>query len=67
VSKRAVIFEAFFSTKGSSGTGLGLAVSQKLIQEHGGTIAVDSCEGAWTEFRIALPVGTPAAAPAQTG
>ena len=66
-SKRDKLFEVFFSTKGASGTGLGLAVAQKIVQEHGGTITVDSCEGAWTEFRIALPAGTQGPAPAQPG
>ena len=45
----------FFSTKGSSGTGLGLSVIQKIIAEHGGAVAVDSQEGEWTEFTIVLP------------
>ncbi|MDA0323093.1 MAG: ATP-binding protein [Verrucomicrobia bacterium] len=53
----ARIFEVFYSTKGSKGTGLGLAVVKKLIEEHGGKIEVDSREGEWTEFRVTLPVG----------
>ena len=53
--QRARIFEAFFSTKGSAGTGLGLAVVKKIVDEHGGEISVDSREGAWTEFMVALP------------
>jgi two-component system, NtrC family, sensor kinase len=62
---RAKVFDAFFSTKGSSGTGFGLAVSQKLVQEHGGRITVDSAEGAWTEFRVTLPIGAPERGPAR--
>ncbi len=50
------IFGVFFSTKGSRGTGLGLAVSRKIIEEHRGAIAVESQEGKWTQFRIRLPV-----------
>lgn len=53
--KRNKIFEAFFSTKGADGTGLGLAVVRKIVGEHGGEISVDSEENEWTEFRITLP------------
>ncbi len=49
------IFNSFFSTKGSRGTGLGLAVSRKIIEEHGGTLSVTSEEGCGTEFLIRLP------------
>ncbi len=55
------IFDPFYSTKGSGGTGLGLAVSRKIVREHGGEISVESCPGAWTEFRVRLPVGHGAA------
>ena len=49
------LFKVFFSTKGSKGTGLGLAVTQKIIQEHGGDIAVESELGRGTSFVIGLP------------
>ncbi|MFM7563991.1 MAG: ATP-binding protein [Planctomycetota bacterium] len=49
------IFELFHSTKGNRGTGLGLAVSRKIIQEHGGEISVDSRLGSGSKFTIALP------------
>jgi signal transduction histidine kinase len=49
------IFELFHTTKGNRGTGLGLAVSRKIIQEHGGEIAVDSRLGSGSKFTIALP------------
>jgi signal transduction histidine kinase len=49
------LFEAFFSTKGSKGTGLGLAVTHKIIEEHGGTIAVQSEEGKGTTFTMRFP------------
>jgi len=55
-NKRDTIFDVFFSTKGSGGTGLGLAVVSKIVREHGGQIMVDSHEGEWTEFRVRLPV-----------
>lgn len=49
------LFKALFSTKGAKGTGLGLLVTQKLIEEHGGTIEVSSKPGIGTTFTIRLP------------
>jgi len=49
------LFKVFFSTKGSKGTGLGLAVTQKIITEHGGAIRAESTLGAGTSFIITLP------------
>ncbi len=49
------IFQVFASTKGSRGTGLGLPVSQKVIREHGGTIAIASELGRGSTFTIELP------------
>lgn len=49
------IFEPFFSTKGSRGTGLGLPVTKKIIEEHGGTLDVDTGELGGAQFRISLP------------
>jgi signal transduction histidine kinase len=48
------VFEAFFSTK-SEGTGLGLAVVKRTIQDLGGTINFESEVGRGTAFHIALP------------
>ena len=48
------IFEPYFSTK-KSGFGLGLAVTKKIIEEHHGSIYVDSEEGAGTTFTVTLP------------
>ncbi|NIA16282.1 MAG: GAF domain-containing protein [Nitrospiraceae bacterium] len=53
--KRAQIFEPFFSTKGSRGTGLGLAVTQKIIHEHGGGVVLEEAPGGGALFRITLP------------
>ena len=48
------IFDMDFSTKGSKGTGIGLAVVKKVITEHKGTIDVSSVAGKGTTFRIIL-------------
>lgn len=45
----------FFSTKGSKGTGLGLSITQKIVQEHGGTLSVNSKPGRGSVFTIVLP------------
>ena len=55
----AQIFQPFFSTKRGKGTGLGLWVSQAIVQNHGGTMRVRSRLGHGTTFTITLPVGGP--------
>ena len=52
---RKKMFTSFFSTKGSKGTGLGLLVTQKIVQEHGGTISVDLEPEKGSIFTIWLP------------
>ena len=51
----AKIFDPFFTTK-VGGTGLGLAIAYRIIDDHGGTIAVEAEEGKGTKFRILIPM-----------
>jgi CheY-like chemotaxis protein len=56
------IFEPFFTTKDiGEGTGVGLAVSHRIVELHEGRIRVDSALGKGTTFTVTLPVGTAAA------
>ena len=50
------LFELFHSTKGNRGTGLGLAVAKKIIDEHEGSITATSTPGEGTTFTLRLPV-----------
>ena len=49
------IFQPFYSTK-SNGMGLGLAISRKIIEEHGGTLRLAESQSQGSMFEIALPV-----------
>jgi two-component system NtrC family sensor kinase len=60
------IFNPFFTTKpAGEGTGLGLSISHDIIvKQHGGSIAVDTAPGQFTEFKIVLPrAGAPLVKP----
>jgi len=50
------IFDVFVTTKGAKGTGLGLAVVDKLIKEHGGRVGVQSERGRGSTFTLVLPI-----------
>ncbi len=57
--KLADIFRPFVSTKGARGTGLGLAVSRKILREHGGDVLVQSQPGQGSLFTLRLPARSP--------
>lgn len=54
---KETLFKAFHTTKGQKGTGLGLAVAKKIIQEHRGTIDLLKVHGGGAACQIVLPVG----------
>jgi PAS domain S-box-containing protein len=51
----AKVFEDFFSTKGTEGTGIGLLVAQKVAEDHGGKVTFSSKPGAGTTFTVTIP------------
>src|SRR5262249_48340951 len=52
---RSRVFEPFFTTKGDRGTGLGLYITKQVVEEHGGTVSVQTGNGG-TSFVISLPL-----------
>jgi two-component system NtrC family sensor kinase len=53
------IFDPFFTSGKDEGSGLGLAVSHQIVQEHGGFVTVESKLGQGTAFFVHVPVGAP--------
>lgn len=49
------VFTSFFTTKGKGGSGLGLLLTRKIVQQHGGSIELETEVGAGTTFRIRFP------------
>jgi signal transduction histidine kinase len=60
---RERIFEPLFTTKGDAGNGMGLAVTYGIVQEHGGSISVESEPGAGAVFSLSFPAAPVPAAP----
>jgi len=52
---RESLFTLFFSSKGQKGTGLGLFIADKIIDQHGGRISVKSKPGQGSRFKITVP------------
>jgi signal transduction histidine kinase len=58
---RDKLFTLFFSSKGYRGTGLGLFIANQIVEQHGGSIEIDSELGKGSNFRIKLPKEMPKA------
>jgi signal transduction histidine kinase len=57
-SIRGKLFEPFVSSGKENGTGLGLTVVQKIVQDHGGDVIVEQTSVAGTVFRLTLPIAS---------
>ena len=57
------VFDRFYRSPGSPGSGLGLPIARNLVEAHGGQISINSSPGVGTEVRFTLPDA--AAEPAQ--
>jgi PAS domain S-box-containing protein len=57
-SQRKKVFDPFFTTK-AKGTGLGLAIARRIVEAHGGQIALSDGDGPGAVFRVTLPRGIP--------
>lgn len=64
---RATLFEPFVSQGKENGTGLGLTVVQKIVQDHGGEVAVERTSPKGTIFRVMLPRPVPTAPVSEPG
>lgn len=63
---RENLFEPFVTTKGQRGTGLGLVVSRRIAERHGGTLECTQSGHAGTVMRLELPTDTPDSQPGDT-
>ena len=53
--QKANLFNLFYSSKGQRGTGLGLFITKKVVEKHGGTIACESSPGSGARFYLVMP------------
>jgi signal transduction histidine kinase len=53
---REKIFEPFFTEGKANGTGLGLTIAQKIVQDHGGKLGIEPSSGLGSTFSIVLPL-----------
>ena len=59
-SDRVRLFDPFFTTRTTQGgSGLGLSVAHKIVEDHGGRIGIESQVGAGSRFSIELPLASP--------
>ncbi len=64
---REKLFTLFFTSKGRKGTGLGLFVANQIVEQHGGTIHVDSVPGRGSRFVMRIPQAAEAGLPGDEG
>ena len=63
---QARIFEPFYTTKGASGTGLGLSMAFGIVEQHGGSVSVHSVPSKGTTLQLTFPLHVPALVPVPT-
>jgi signal transduction histidine kinase len=66
-SIRDRLFQPFVSYGKENGTGLGLTVVQKIVQDHGGDVTVEKTSGEGTVFKVVLPLASLTSPPAEVG
>ena len=59
LSRVFMIFHRSSAVADRPGTGIGLAICKKIVERHGGALAVESVEGQWTRFTFRLPLVAP--------
>jgi nitrogen-specific signal transduction histidine kinase len=64
---RTTLFDPFVSEGKENGTGLGLTVVHKIVQDHGGEVVVERTSEEGTTFRLVLPRPAPTAAANEQG